>query len=84
MTFPGREELTSAGLHDPEVFGAYSQILPRSGFLHVHAGLEFPYGLTDAPNEGYWRTAAGLTLTSNGGAGRAWSPMIELLAAREF
>jgi len=86
VTFPtGKEELgLGEGFTIPEVFGVWSQILPRDGFLHVHAGLEFPYGREPAANEGYFRTAAGKTFTGNGGAGRAWSPMIELVAAHEF
>lgn len=86
VTFPtGKEELgLGGGATILEPFAAYSQILPRDGFLHVHAGLEFPMGVDEAHNEWYWRTAAGWSVAQNGGAGRAWSPMIELLAAREI
>ena len=86
ITFPtGKENLgLGGGATILEPFGAYSQMLPRDAFLHVHAGLEFPVGLEGAHNEWYWRTAAGWTVAQNGGTGRAWSPMIEMLAAREI
>jgi mono/diheme cytochrome c family protein len=86
VTFPtGKEDLgLGGGVTILESFVAYSQILPRDGFLHVHAGLEFPTNRDRASNEGYLRTAAGWTFTQNGGTGRAWSPMMELLAARPF
>jgi mono/diheme cytochrome c family protein len=86
ITFPTGKE--SLGLGDGhtilEPFAAFSQILPRDGFLHVHAGLEYPKGTAEASNEAYWRTALGWSLTQNGGAGRSWSPMLEVLAAREL
>ena len=86
ITFPtGKEDLgLGGGATILEPFAAYSQMLPRDGFLHVHAGLEFPEGVEGAHNEWYWRTAAGWTVAQNGGTGRAWSPMIEILAAREI
>ena len=65
-----------------EAFGAFSQALPfvTDGFLHAHAGVEMP---TDeaAANEVFWRAAVGRSFMTNGW-GRAWSPMVELLAAR--
>lgn len=86
VTFPtGKEALgLGGGATILEPFAAYSQMLPRDGFLHVHAGLEFPQGVDEAKNEWYWRTAAGWSFAQNGGTGRMWSPMLELLAAREI
>lgn len=86
ITFPtGKEDLgLGGGATILEPFAAFSQMLPRDAFLHVHAGLEFPVGVEGAHNEWYWRTAAGWTVAQNGGTGRAWSPMIEMLAAREI
>ena len=67
-----------------EAFGAFSQALPyvADGFLHAQAGVEMPTD-TNAPNELFWRAAAGKSLMIRGW-GRAWSPMVELLAAREM
>jgi mono/diheme cytochrome c family protein len=67
-----------------EAFGAFSQTLPYvpDGFLHVHGGVEIPTA-RDAANEVFWRTAIGKTFMMHGW-GRAWSPMVELLAARDI
>ena len=63
-----------------EPFVAFGQILPRDSFLHFQAGFELPSG-GELPREVFWRTALGTTFAQNG-FGRAWSPMIEILAAR--
>lgn len=65
-----------------EPFVLFSQVLPREGFLHAHAGLELPSNRDRADREAFWRVAAGRTFAEGDGAGRAWSPMMELIAAR--
>jgi mono/diheme cytochrome c family protein len=67
-----------------EAFGAFSQAMPyvQDGFLHAHAGVEMPTD-TNAPNEVFWRAAVGKSFMTNRW-GRAWSPIVELLAAREL
>ncbi len=67
-----------------EAFGAFSQALPyvADGFLHAHTGIEMPTE-KDAPNEVFWRTAIGKSFMVRRW-GRAWSPIVELLAAREM
>jgi mono/diheme cytochrome c family protein len=65
-----------------EPFVAFGQILPRDGFLHVHAGAEIPAD-RDANDEAYWRAAIGKTYVEHR-FDRAWSPMIELVAAHEI
>jgi len=65
-----------------EPFVAFGQMLPSDSFFQFQAGVELP--LTDrADREAFWRVAAGRTFTQ-GAWGRAWSPMVELLAAREL
>ena len=49
--------------------------------MQVHAGIEIPAD-SDAPREGFVRSAVGTTLAADRGFGRAWSPQIELLWAR--
>jgi mono/diheme cytochrome c family protein len=66
-----------------EVFGTISKVLPRDGFLHAHTGVEVPADAERAPKEGFWRLALGKTFMQRRW-GRAWSPMIEVLAAREI
>ena len=66
-----------------EPFAVLSQMLPRDGFLHLHAGVEIPGGMEGLNKEAYWRAAAGRTYFT-GRWGRAWSPMLEVLGAREI
>lgn len=65
-----------------EPFAAYGQILPGDSFVQLHAFGEIPTRSGD-PNELGLRAAVGKTWTE-GPYGRAWTPMIEVLATREF
>ena len=66
-----------------EAFGTVSQVLPRDGFLHAHTGIEVPADAEQAAKETFWRIAIGKSFMQNRW-GRAWSPMVELLGAREL
>jgi mono/diheme cytochrome c family protein len=66
-----------------EAFGTVSQILPRDGFLHAHSGIEIPSDAARGAKETFWRLAAGKSFIA-GRWGRAWSPMVEILGAREL
>ncbi len=66
-----------------EPFVSFGQILPAEFFLHSQAGLEIPTKTENAENEAFLRLVLGRTFTS-GPWGRAWSPMVELLASREL
>jgi hypothetical protein len=66
-----------------EPFVSFGQILPADFFLHSQAGLEIPIKTEKAKNEAFLRLVLGRTFTS-GPWGRAWSPMVELLASREL
>ncbi len=66
-----------------EPFVAYGQLLTADSFLHVQAGAEFPTNGDRASNELFWRTAFGRSFVE-GEFGRTWSPIIELLGAREL
>jgi hypothetical protein len=65
-----------------EPFAAFGQLLPRDSFVQFQGGFEIPSdrGLAD---EAFWRTAVGKTFTE-GLAGRAWTPIVEVLGAREL
>jgi len=67
-----------------EPFLSYGQILPSDFFLHSQLGAEFPFQSDKAENEAFLRLALGRTFTTGGWWGRAWSPMIELLASGEL
>lgn len=66
-----------------EAFATISQSLPlvADGFLHAHAGIEAPAGHDSASKEAFWRVAVGKSFMEQT-YGRAWSPMVELLASR--
>ncbi len=67
-----------------EPFLTYGQILPADSFLHFQGGFELPTNTVDRPRTAFWRTAVGRSFTQGGGYGRTWSPMVELLAERDF
>ncbi len=66
-----------------EAFGTVSQVLPRDGFLHAHTGIEVPADSARAAKETFWRLAVGKSFMEHRW-GRAWSPMVEILGAREL
>jgi len=66
-----------------EPFLAYGQALPLDFFFHLQAGVEIPFDDEKGEYEVFWRGAFGRTFTE-GFAGRAWSPMIEVLGKQEM
>ena len=67
-----------------ETFASYGQILPADSHIQFQGGFEFPTHTDKAPRAAFWRTAVGKSFSQNGGFGRAWTPMVEFLADREF
>ena len=65
-----------------EPFVTFGQILPADSFVQAQAGFEVPFD-GDLARDAFWRVAVGKTFT-NGRWGRAWTPMVEVLAAREL
>ncbi|SMO45261.1 c-type cytochrome [Fodinibius sediminis] len=66
-----------------EPFVSVGQLLPADGFLHFQGGMEIPFIKDKATEEVFWRAALGKTV-AQGAWGRAWSPMVEVLGAREL
>jgi mono/diheme cytochrome c family protein len=66
-----------------EPFVLYGQGLPAKFFLQGQAGLDLPFQTSKAESEAYLSLALGRSFFS-GRWGRVWSPMVELLAAREL
>jgi hypothetical protein len=52
--------------------------------VQLQTGGEVPVDTEKAPRAFFVRTAAGKTLTQDRGFGRSWTPMVELIADREF
>jgi mono/diheme cytochrome c family protein len=86
MALPTGNEAQGLGLGTPklEAFGTYGQTLRASAFLQTQAGLELPFDTAKAPRAVFGRAAIGRTFAQGGGFGRSWSPIVELLADREF
>jgi len=66
-----------------EPFLAYGQLFPADFFLQAQAGLEVPFKHDEAQNEAFLRLALGKEVRFRPW-GRVFSPMVELLAAKEL
>jgi mono/diheme cytochrome c family protein len=67
-----------------EPYIALGQVLPSDGFFHFQGGMELPTDNVRGAKEAFWRTAVGRTFAQQKGFGRSWSPMLEVLGAREL
>ena len=66
-----------------EPYVSWGKMLPADSFLQVQALLEFP-AESSFEDEAGLRAALGRTWTTGGPFGRAWTPMLEVLASREL
>jgi mono/diheme cytochrome c family protein len=66
-----------------EPFLTIGQILPADFFVHTQVGVELPTDRSRATREAFFRGVLGRSFTQ-GRFGRAWSPMVEVLGAREL
>jgi mono/diheme cytochrome c family protein len=84
IVFPtGKEnEGLGGGVTVFEPFAAFGQMLPADGFLQAQTGIEIPFG-KEHSREVFWRGAVGRSFVE-GRFGRTWSPMVEVLGAREL
>jgi mono/diheme cytochrome c family protein len=71
-----------SGVTKLEPFVAFGQALPGDSFLQIQAGVEVPLD-RDLADESFFRFVGGRSFTQ-GRFGRTWSPMVELLGAREL
>jgi hypothetical protein len=85
VVFPtGKEtEGLGKGVTVFEPFVTFGQIIGADNFLQAQVGLEVPANQDRAGNEAFWRLAVGRSLVE-GAFGRTWSPMVEVLGAREL
>jgi len=66
-------------------FVAYDRLFPVQAFLEVQAGADLPvHASEDVTRSVYVRAALGRSLSGHDAFGRLWSPMVELLAARNL
>jgi mono/diheme cytochrome c family protein len=79
----GKEnEGLGAGVTVFEPFAAFGQMLPADGFIQLHSGFEIPFA-EDHANEFFGRGLVGKSFVQDQ-FGRTWSPMVELLGAKEL
>jgi hypothetical protein len=73
-----------SGVTTFETFAAYDQLLPANTFLQFQAGSDLPTDTAKAPRDAFWRSVVGKSFSQSEGLGRLWSPMMEMLADRDF
>jgi len=68
-----------------EPFAAAGFLLPRDSFVHLQAGAELSTDSGKADHEAFYRGAFGMTFAQgSNGFGRAWTPMLEVVATTEY
>jgi hypothetical protein len=85
LIFPTGKETSGLGKGTTilEPFVVFGQILPADSFFQIHGGFERPTDHERADDEVFVKAAFGRTF-SEPRAGRAWSPIIELVGVREL
>jgi hypothetical protein len=73
-----------AGTAVIETFGMFGQVLPRLSFIQTQFGAELPTDTEKAPRAAFLHAAIGKSIAQRGGFGRLWTPMVEMIADREF
>jgi mono/diheme cytochrome c family protein len=67
-----------------ETFAAFAQLLPATSFVQLQAGTDQPTDTSKVPRSAFWRAALGKSFRQSNGLGRMWTPMVELVANRDF
>jgi len=85
VTLPtGKENLgLGEGVTIWEPFAMFGKGIGANGFVQMHGGAEFPSDTAKKPREMYLRGVYGYTYAVDHGFGRAWTPMAEVVTARE-
>lgn len=66
-----------------ETSAMFGKSLPADAFFQLQSGIEMPADGKDGAKEAFWRGSIGKTY-AEGKWGRAWSPMVELIGAKEI
>lgn len=73
-----------SGVTTFETFTSFAQLLPHYSFIQFQTGADLPTDTKKEPQSYFLRTAVGKTFAQNQGFGRAWTPMVELVGARDL
>lgn len=67
-----------------ETFAAFDQLFPNGTFVQTQLGAELPRHTDIAPQNIFFNAAVGQSFTPDRGLGKAYSPMMEFVAARDL
>ena len=86
VAIPTGDHVRQLGSGTPlfEAFATAGKILPGLAFVQTQSGVELPVDTRKAPRAAFARAAIGKTIPAKQGFGRSWTPMLEVLADREF
>lgn len=73
-----------SGVTQFEAFAAFAQLLPSESFVQLQVGTDQPTNPSKSPRTLFWRSAFGKTFRQSLGVGRMWSPMVEVIANKDF
>ncbi len=73
-----------SGVTQFETFAAFAQLFPGESFMQLQAGTDQPTDPSKAPRSLFWRSAFGKTFRESRGVGRMWTPIVEVVANKDF
>jgi Cytochrome C oxidase, cbb3-type, subunit III/Putative MetA-pathway of phenol degradation len=73
-----------AGTTQFEPFAAFDQLFKENTFIQTELGADLPADTSVAPRSMFYRAAIGQAMAPDHMLGRLFSPMVELLAVRDF
>jgi mono/diheme cytochrome c family protein len=73
-----------SGVMTFETFASFGQILPRDFFIQLQGGADLPTDTSKALQSTFFRGAFGKGIWQNHKQGRWWTPMVELVGARDL
>jgi len=73
-----------AGTTQFEPFAAFDQLFKENTFVQTQLGADLPVNSNIVPRSMFWRVAVGQAMAQDHMLGRLFSPMVEILADRDF
>lgn len=73
-----------AGTTQFEPFASFDQLFQTNTFLQTELGADLPVNPGVSPRSMFWRAAVGQAIAPDHMLGRLFSPMVEILGARDF
>jgi hypothetical protein len=73
-----------AGTTTFEPFAAFDQLFPENTFFQFQLGADLPANTSASPRNLFFRSTVGQALAQDHGLGRMFTPMVEILASRNY